>query len=44
MATDVIATARRVVRAPLGVLDDLGAQMSFYGRALAWTPRTMRRY
>jgi len=44
MATDVIATARKAVTAPLGVLDTLGDQMSFYGRSLAWTPRTMRRY
>ncbi|HEY8828315.1 MAG TPA: ABC transporter permease [Jatrophihabitantaceae bacterium] len=44
MATDVIATARKAVKAPLGVLDDLGEQMSFYIRALAWTPRTIRRY
>ncbi len=44
MATDVIASARRAVNAPLGVLDDMGEQMSFYLRALAWTPRTLRRY
>ena len=38
---------RRVVntvyRKPLDALDDLGDQLSFYGRALAWTPRTVRR-
>jgi phospholipid/cholesterol/gamma-HCH transport system permease protein len=28
----------------LGLLDELGEQMSFYARALAWTPRTIRRY
>jgi phospholipid/cholesterol/gamma-HCH transport system permease protein len=33
-----------VVRAPVSLLDQLGAQMSFYLRALAWTPRTIRRY
>jgi phospholipid/cholesterol/gamma-HCH transport system permease protein len=44
MATDVIASARRAVNAPLGLLDELGEQMSFYARALAWTPRTIRRY
>ncbi|MGI8760683.1 MAG: MlaE family ABC transporter permease [Jatrophihabitantaceae bacterium] len=44
MATDVIATARKAVNAPLGALDSLGEQMSFYLRALAWTPRTIRRY
>jgi phospholipid/cholesterol/gamma-HCH transport system permease protein len=37
-------TARRAVRAPLGVLDNLGDQLSFYLRALAWIPRTLRRY
>jgi len=44
MATDVIATARKAVHAPVGMLDGLGEQMSFYVRALAWTPRTIRRY
>lgn len=44
MATDIIATARKAVTAPLGVLDQMGEQLSFYGRALAWTPRTIRRY
>ena len=40
--------ARKVVntvyRKPLGSLDDLGDQLGFYGRALGWTPRTLRRY
>jgi phospholipid/cholesterol/gamma-HCH transport system permease protein len=44
MSTDVIATARRAVNAPLGLLDTLGEQMSFYARALAWTPKTIARY
>ena len=44
MATDVIATARRVVNAPLGMLDQLGEQMSFYARAIAWMPRTIKHY
>jgi phospholipid/cholesterol/gamma-HCH transport system permease protein len=35
---------RKVYRQPLDTLDDLGDQLSFYGRALAWTPRTLRRY
>src|ERR671911_2766346 len=30
----------RAVRA----LDDLGGQLAFYLKALAWTPRTVRRY
>ena len=24
---------------PAGMIDDLGSQLSFYNRALAWTPR-----
>ncbi|MDT4892211.1 MAG: phospholipid/cholesterol/gamma-HCH transport system permease protein [Pseudonocardiales bacterium] len=44
MSTDLVASARRAIHAPLGLLDELGAQMSFYARALAWTPRTIRRY
>jgi len=41
---NIVATARRAYRAPLEALDSLGEQMSFYLRALAWTPRTLRRY
>jgi phospholipid/cholesterol/gamma-HCH transport system permease protein len=37
-------TARRVAKAPLGMLDQLGDQLSFYIRAIAWIPRTLRRY
>jgi phospholipid/cholesterol/gamma-HCH transport system permease protein len=44
MATDVIASARKAVNAPVGALDSLGEQLWFYIRALAWTPRTLRRY
>jgi phospholipid/cholesterol/gamma-HCH transport system permease protein len=33
-----------VYRRPLNSLDDLGDQLGFYGRALGWTPRTLRRY
>ncbi|MGH3647463.1 MAG: MlaE family ABC transporter permease [Micromonosporaceae bacterium] len=29
---------------PLAFLDDLGEQLWFYLRSLAWTPRTLRRY
>lgn len=39
-----VATARRAAAWPGGVLDSLGEQMSFYIRALLWTPRTLRRY
>jgi phospholipid/cholesterol/gamma-HCH transport system permease protein len=29
---------------PLRILDQLGDQVGFYGRAIAWAPRTVRRY
>src|SRR3954467_6300857 len=35
---------RDQLRRPLDVLDKSGDQMSFYIRALAWTPRALRRY
>jgi phospholipid/cholesterol/gamma-HCH transport system permease protein len=44
VATDVIAKAGKALRAPVGMLDTLGEQLGFYIRALAWTPRTVRRY
>src|SRR4051812_8679224 len=34
----------KVYRQPLNTIDDLGDQLGFYGRALAWTPRTLKRY
>ena len=37
-------TLRRHAGKPLVALDDLGAQLAFYIKALAWTPRTLRRY
>ncbi len=33
-----------VFGAPLRLLDDLGHQASFYGRALAWTPKAVKDY
>ncbi|MCP2253017.1 phospholipid/cholesterol/gamma-HCH transport system permease protein [Prauserella aidingensis] len=36
--------AKKIANRPLETLDDLGDQMSFYLRALAWAPRTIRRY
>src|SRR5215210_6644495 len=36
--------ATKVYRPPLNTLDDLGDQIGFYARALAWTPRTLHRY
>ncbi|WP_375502951.1 MlaE family ABC transporter permease [uncultured Jatrophihabitans sp.] len=44
MASDVLVSAKKLVSVPLGILDDFGDQMSFYGKALAWTPRTVTRY
>ena len=35
---------RAVYQRPLGLLDNLGGELSFYLRALAWTPRTVARY
>jgi len=42
--TELSAGTRRAVQAPGASLDALGEQMSFYLRAIAWTPRTLRRY
>ncbi|RJQ79140.1 MlaE family ABC transporter permease [Amycolatopsis panacis] len=39
-----ISGAKRMAHRPLETLDALGDQMSFYGRALLWIPRTLRRY
>jgi phospholipid/cholesterol/gamma-HCH transport system permease protein len=36
--------AKRIAHRPVDTLDTLGDQMSFYIRALAWTPRALRRY
>jgi phospholipid/cholesterol/gamma-HCH transport system permease protein len=36
--------ARKAVRRPVEFLDDMGDQMSFYLRALAWTPKAVTRY
>jgi phospholipid/cholesterol/gamma-HCH transport system permease protein len=38
------SSVRRAAAAPIGMLDQLGDQLSFYIRALAWIPRTLRRY
>ncbi|HEX2903572.1 MAG TPA: ABC transporter permease [Jatrophihabitans sp.] len=39
-----LAALRKNARKPLVALDDLGEQLLFYLKALAWTPRTLRRY
>ena len=39
-----MASLKSVYEIPAKSLDDLGGQLAFYIRALAWTPRTIRRY
>ena len=39
-----LRSAQGLAQKPLDALDDLGGQLSFYGRALGWTPKTLRRY
>jgi phospholipid/cholesterol/gamma-HCH transport system permease protein len=39
-----VASLKAIYTKPAGILDDLGGQLSFYLRALAWTPRTLMRY
>jgi phospholipid/cholesterol/gamma-HCH transport system permease protein len=39
-----MALPDRLIKGPLGSLEELGTQLSFYGRSLAWTGRTLRRY
>jgi phospholipid/cholesterol/gamma-HCH transport system permease protein len=40
----LVTSTKKVVLAGPKALDQLGEQMSFYGRALGWTPRTVRHY
>jgi phospholipid/cholesterol/gamma-HCH transport system permease protein len=39
-----MADLKNAYRRPVAALDDLGGQLSFYLKSLAWTPRTLRRY
>ena len=39
-----VRIARRIVGVPLTALDDLGSQLSFYGRSLGWSYKTVLRY
>jgi phospholipid/cholesterol/gamma-HCH transport system permease protein len=39
-----MADLKNAYRRPVAALDDLGGQLSFYLKSLAWTPRTVRRY
>ncbi len=39
-----MSAIKAVYERPLKMLDRLGDELSFYVRALAWTPRTLRRY
>jgi ABC-type transporter Mla maintaining outer membrane lipid asymmetry permease subunit MlaE len=40
----LLRSAGNVASKPLDVLDDLGGQLSFYGRSLGWSVKTVRRY
>src|SRR3954453_8003627 len=40
----ITSRARRAASAPLGVLDTLGDQASFYARTIAWIPKSVTRY
>jgi phospholipid/cholesterol/gamma-HCH transport system permease protein len=40
----ITSRARRAASAPLGVLDTLGDQASFYARTLGWIPKSVTRY
>ena len=39
-----MANVRAVYQKPLKSLDSLGEELAFFVKALAWTPRTLRRY
>jgi phospholipid/cholesterol/gamma-HCH transport system permease protein len=39
-----VADVRQVYRRPLASLDQLGSELLFYIRAIAWAPRSIRRY
>ena len=39
-----VRVAKKVVERPVGALDDLGAQLSFYARSIGWTYRVLIRY
>ncbi len=39
-----MANLKAIYTRPAGILDDLGGQLLFYLRALAWTPRTLVHY
>ena len=39
-----MANLKSVYQTPASELDKLGGQLTFYVRALAWTPRTLARY
>ncbi|SIR70481.1 MlaE family ABC transporter permease [Williamsia sterculiae] len=38
------ARTRKVAQVPLNTLDGAGEQLSFYGRAIGWGPRTIKQY
>jgi phospholipid/cholesterol/gamma-HCH transport system permease protein len=44
MSSDFIGRTKAVYERPLKTLDGLGQELAFFIRALAWTPRAIRRY
>jgi phospholipid/cholesterol/gamma-HCH transport system permease protein len=44
MANSVVSGVKNAANVPVKTLDGLGEQLAFYLKALAWTPRTIRRY
>jgi phospholipid/cholesterol/gamma-HCH transport system permease protein len=44
MANTAVDAVRRAARRPVEGLEDLGHQLTFYGRSLGWSVKTVRRY
>lgn len=42
--TTLVASVRRLTRAPFAALEEGGRQLDFYVSAVRWTPRTLSRY
>ncbi|MEU7812021.1 ABC transporter permease [Pseudonocardia sp. NPDC049154] len=44
MESKFLDGVKKVVGAPLRLLDDLGKQAEFYGKSIAWTPKAVKSY
>ena len=44
MESKFLDGVKKVVGAPLRLLDDLGRQAEFYGKSIAWTPKAVKSY